>query len=221
VHFVCLPDPTTTTTTTTHTRWSLALELTLYCFMLVSFRYRAESENVVGRYFCSMPDSWYHSMVSNGGNGNNGFIPNTMEGCMALNRPTSAMMSFLATQENTFTQSQMALVQTEVARCETQMMEFATLCPNPADVSNANCPAAVQFFNNNANWISDTQLMTACPQCNGTDLPHPYVLHPPTCRQTREGVLLVRELRARDTHTHGHTHTHTHTHTVFACVFTH
>ena len=117
-------------------------------------------------------------MVSNGGNGNNGFIPNTMAGCMALNLPTSAMMSFLTTQENTFTQDMMAVVDAEVARCTTQMATFATLCTDPSDTTNANCGAAATFFANPANYITDTQLMTACPMCNGTDLPHPYVVVP-------------------------------------------
>lgn len=79
--------------------------------------YQEESENVKGRHFCSLPDSWYHHMVSRGGNGNNGFIPNTEARCMQLNRPTSQMMTFLTTQESAYTQQLQAQVAAEYVCC--------------------------------------------------------------------------------------------------------
>jgi len=63
--------------------------------------YRNKSENIVGRNYCWLPDSWYHFMVSQGGNGNNGFIPNTQYLCEALNQPTSQMSRFLHSQLDT------------------------------------------------------------------------------------------------------------------------
>eukprot|EP00056_Hartaetosiga_gracilis_P013768 m.231079 g.231079 ORF g.231079 m.231079 type:complete len:1329 (-) comp13895_c4_seq1:92-4078(-) len=62
--------------------------------------YRNNSENVVGRHYCSLPDAWYHHMVGRGGNGRNGFIPNTKETCEALNEENSPLVAFLRDQQS-------------------------------------------------------------------------------------------------------------------------
>jgi hypothetical protein len=134
--------------------------------------YQAESENVKGREYCSMPDAWYHHMISRGGNGNNGFIPNTQARCEALNNPTSPMMSFLATREQAYTVALNAVVDEEFARCTAQMGSFQTVCPLANATSG--CPEAVTFFSTASNFVTETQIDAACPVCNGTDVAHPY-----------------------------------------------
>mmetsp|Transcript_24311 Transcript_24311/g.72639 ORF Transcript_24311/g.72639 Transcript_24311/m.72639 type:complete len:1418 (-) Transcript_24311:1276-5529(-) len=141
--------------------------------------YQEESENVKGRYFCSLPDSWYHHMISRGGNGRNGFIPNTELGCAQLNRATSAMMTFLTSQESAYVQQMTASLQAEYMRCTAQMSNFAVLCTQ----GNASqCPQAVSFFNDAANFITEAQLNTQCPVCAAGSVPHPYA----TCHMCGE-----------------------------------
>lgn len=113
--------------------------------------YRSESENVKGRYYCSLPDSWYHSMVSQGGNGNNGFIPNTYETCEALNAPNSRMMAFLQQKQAADSAVLGALVDTELQTCY-----------NELSISNA------------SSLITVAQLQQNCPSCSPGWTTHPY-----------------------------------------------
>jgi hypothetical protein len=79
--------------------------------------YRTESENVKGRFYCVMPESWYHHMVRTGGNGNNGFIPNTVETCDALNEEGSQMSTFVQQEIAGSQANQRAIIDLEVQRC--------------------------------------------------------------------------------------------------------
>lgn len=113
--------------------------------------YRSESENVKGRYFCSLPDKWYHSMVANGGNGNNGFIPNTQEQCLALNAPNSAMMTFLRQQAAVDAAALTKLIDLELSTC------FNTIS-----------------VTDNAATLTADDLVAQCPSCPANWQLHPY-----------------------------------------------
>eukprot|EP00051_Salpingoeca_urceolata_P010125 m.123447 g.123447 ORF g.123447 m.123447 type:complete len:1382 (-) comp16588_c0_seq1:189-4334(-) len=101
--------------------------------------YQAQSENVKGRNFCSLPDSWYHHMVRTGGNGNNGFIPNTEPTCTALNAENSGMKRFLKERAEAQHELQEALVKQEVAECETALRECALLSNDETSSLRVDC----------------------------------------------------------------------------------
>jgi len=90
--------------------------------------YKAESENVKGRMFCSLPDAWYHEKVRTGGNGNNGFIPSTQAACVALNTG-SEMSTFMQQLTETKLAVSSAIIEAEYSRCLTQFEKVADACP--------------------------------------------------------------------------------------------
>jgi len=112
--------------------------------------YRSESENIKGRNYCWMPDSWYHFMVSQGGNGNNGFIPNTETTCLAQNAPNSAMITFLRQQAANDAASLRTKVDAEFQAC------------NNAFAAGINTSVTV------------SQTEVACPACRAGWVAHPY-----------------------------------------------
>lgn len=113
--------------------------------------YQAESENVKGRYYCSLPDKWYHYMVSQGGNGNNGFIPSTPSQCAALNAPSSQMMIYLRAQAMQFASALQTQIANELFFCNSQLSAGATI-----------------------KTITLAQLEAACPSCPTGFVTHPY-----------------------------------------------
>lgn len=147
--------------------------------------YRANSENVVGRHFCSIPDAWYHHMVRQGGNGNNGFIPNTEDTCMALNGPGSQMITYLEQQAAAATAEQTAKVGAELRRCNDQMEDIMELCNtgNGSSVADGNCPQYDAIFSAvsvsdpiaDRDWLVQDDLTSECPVCPPS-IPskHPY-----------------------------------------------
>ena len=161
--------------------------------------YRANSENVIGRHFCAMPDSWYHHMIRQGGNGNNGFIPNTMETCAALNNPGSAMITYLEQQAADNQAAQAALVSAELRRCNDQMEEIMELCDigtnGSSSVADGSCDRYTSIFNvptttaiSDRQWLLAADLLGECPVCpteSATPSQHPYsdcaLCGPATC----------------------------------------
>lgn len=154
--------------------------------------YQAESENVKGRHFCSLPDSWYHDMVKNGGNGNAGFIPNTEARCEALNQPGTAMVVFLERKAAAANALQEALANRELRRCNDQMEEIMELCDvglnGTSTVGDESCPRYAQIFSATGDarlWRTAADLATACPVCPAGTFMHPYsdcaLCGPATC----------------------------------------
>jgi len=155
--------------------------------------YQSESENVKGRHYCSIPDSWYHNMIRNGGNGNNGFIPNTEvlcqgeDGTGGLNAENSQMMQFIAQKDAPATAALEAKIATEFASCITYMQDLSDICTNGTD----NCPQYAALFEQDDKAIADRKYVlesdfaTPCPICNGTLIEHPYstcsLCGPATC----------------------------------------
>eukprot|EP00052_Salpingoeca_macrocollata_P011461 m.88360 g.88360 ORF g.88360 m.88360 type:complete len:1333 (+) comp18065_c0_seq1:247-4245(+) len=137
--------------------------------------YQANSENVLGRNYCWIPDSWYHHMVARG-NDNAGFIPNTETLCNRLNTdPNSAMVTFLRQEILTQFAQLENLVATELAQCE--QAHAACLSQGVGLTGAPNCDVF------NAQTISPAILDAVCHPCNVSDnswVPHP---HPecPTC----------------------------------------
>lgn len=140
--------------------------------------YQAESENVKGRQYCSLVDKWYHHMIATGGNGNNGFIPNTEQSCLALNAETSQMMTFLSAQALATTQQQMQIVATETARCDSSMLSLQAACTLAENVTS--CAAYTDFFGNASKFVTVDAMEAACPVCPdsgssaGLPLLHPH-----------------------------------------------
>jgi len=91
--------------------------------------YRQESENVKGRMRCRIPDSWYNHMLSRGGNGNNGFIPNTQEKCLDLNEKDSGMSTFVEQETQKKFATLSANVEAEFSRCMIKNDEVLGECP--------------------------------------------------------------------------------------------
>ena len=139
--------------------------------------YVAESENVKGRFYCWLPDSWYHDKVKNGGNGNNGFIPNSNQTCEALNNPGSEMVTFLRREA----QAQYAATQAAITREKLNCDQARALCTSLGDGVDGGGSACNAAFA--ASAINQTQLDGICNVCNVTD--GSYLLHPwaicPTC----------------------------------------
>jgi len=131
---------------------------------------RADSENLRGRHFCKLPDTWYHHMVERGGNGNNGFIPNTEARCDALNNENTQMTNFLKeklTQHHATFEAQVAAEFEEcvdtLAECSTLQGDAFTKCLN-------------RF---NARAVTAEAVETAVPQCGAGWAAHPFSF----CRQ--------------------------------------
>jgi len=120
--------------------------------------YQAESENIKGRYYCSLPDKWYHFMVSQGGNGNNGFIPNTAAGCFGLNAANSPMITYLRQQIAADAAALAAKVSSEYQSC---VQAFAV-------ASSATVPPLPT--------VTESQLQSVCPSCPAGWTTHPYAL---------------------------------------------
>jgi hypothetical protein len=140
--------------------------------------YQNTSENVVGRGFCWMPDDYYHMMVGNGGNGNQGFIPNTPQTCAALNAPTSNMMRFLRVRLQAQFNAFQAQVVAETRRCNTAWSTCVLQGTSTGAAGAAACSA-----NFTANSMTQAQLDSVCSPCNVTDgsfVPHPSP-RCPTC----------------------------------------
>ena len=136
--------------------------------------YQAQSENVVGRYYCWIPDEWYHFMVSRGGNGNNGFIPNTEYGCLSLNNATSPMVTYLKQViSNDYSGLEYA-AQTEYSLCLDALEANLLKCQGlttPTDVS----ACISNFYSTKSYSLSD--IYSQCPQCDSKSAfpdPHPY-----------------------------------------------
>ena len=133
--------------------------------------YRSESENIKGRWFCSLPDKWYHYMISKGGNGNEGFIPNTSELCLALNNPSSQMMAYLRQEAALDAADVKAVISSEYYAC----LSMASKGPL-------------------TNGTSLATLDAACPACPANWTTHPYTLCrvciPETCAATLVAVNL-------------------------------
>eukprot|EP00730_Choanoeca_flexa_P007634 TRINITY_DN12364_c0_g1_i1.p1 TRINITY_DN12364_c0_g1~~TRINITY_DN12364_c0_g1_i1.p1 ORF type:complete len:1352 (+),score=367.27 TRINITY_DN12364_c0_g1_i1:132-4187(+) len=125
--------------------------------------YETHSENVMGRHFCAMPDSYYHHMVGRGGNGRNGFIPNTESRCLALNQDDSAMMTFLKAELDDEVAAKEAEAQAEFNTCEDLYAECA-LRSNPDA-----CRARID-----RNTTTQAELDAQCPPCSAGNQLHPY-----------------------------------------------
>lgn len=144
--------------------------------------YTEESENVKGRHFCKLPDSWYHHMIRNGGNGNNGFIPNTkllcegVDGSGGLNSETSRMMQYIAQQDAPTTAALQAKINQETTACNNFMEQISDICTN----NTVGCPQYETFFNRdnqpieNRNYVLASDLDAACPVCADPALPVPH-----------------------------------------------
>ena len=91
--------------------------------------YQQESENVKGRMRCRIPDSWYNHMIGNGGNGNNGFIPNTAGRCEALNNKDSGMSQYIEKKEEEKAATLSARVEAEFSSCQAKNAEVLEACP--------------------------------------------------------------------------------------------
>eukprot|EP00039_Didymoeca_costata_P017920 m.331362 g.331362 ORF g.331362 m.331362 type:complete len:1488 (-) comp16713_c0_seq1:193-4656(-) len=139
--------------------------------------YRQESENVKGRYHCRLPDSWYHNMVRNGGNGNNGFIPNTKTLCDNLNMEGSPMATFIANQAETDLASSTARINAEWDRCVAANQKMADSCVTVNNMTDTldtalSCSIARAEYNKFGVPVSDLQsAMDVCPDGKGL---HPY-----------------------------------------------
>jgi len=147
--------------------------------------YQTQSENVKGRHFCSIPDSWYHNMIRNGGNGNNGFIPNTEllcvgeDGTGGLNAENSQMMQFIAQNDAAATASIEAKINAEFAACNTFMTDIQELCTTANGTQVQTCTQYNAFFNKDSEPVANRQYLlegdfaTPCPVCANTTVPHP------------------------------------------------
>lgn len=143
--------------------------------------YQSESENVKGRYHCRLPDSWYHSMVRNGGNGNNGFIPNTEELCENLNMAGSRMNTFLATQAETSFAEAQERVSKEFQMCTAGLVALTEACPvsattNQTDTTSSNlaCRIARQNFLADGVALDNAELVAAMNVCPEGQSLHPF-----------------------------------------------
>jgi hypothetical protein len=127
--------------------------------------YKNESENVKGRSRCRIPDLWYHHMVKNGGNGNNGFIPNTAALCNDLNKPKSAMNTFMEGESQKIEQQSAAVRTREFQRCQAASSAIADSCGsslvavNGTDALGAAC---ADSDINNENFDSNPGYNGAC-----------------------------------------------------------
>jgi hypothetical protein len=131
--------------------------------------YKAESENVKGRHFCSIPQSWYFHMVGRGGNGRNGFIPNTRATCEALNQEDTAMTKFLEEEQEESAKALELQVQTEYDTC----LELYEECA--ASQERTDCLETLK-----KKGMNHADLSNAVPGCGnfanpaGPGIPHPY-----------------------------------------------
>lgn len=127
--------------------------------------YKAKSENVLGRNFCSLPDDWYHHMVGRGGNGNNGFIPNNEIDCQKLNNPGTQMTNFLKSEKAA---EHAALAATAAAQQQT-CNEFLADFTNELTASGK----PVADFCKEVT-MSPEDLDDQCPECGADHILHPH-----------------------------------------------
>eukprot|EP00042_Codosiga_hollandica_P057950 m.867356 g.867356 ORF g.867356 m.867356 type:complete len:1326 (+) comp59728_c0_seq2:80-4057(+) len=145
--------------------------------------YRNETENLVGRHYCWIPDAFYHSKVSQGGNGNQGFIPNTEAKCLKLNAKGEPLMTFMTTQSNVEYATLQSTVAAEFARCNDAVDSAVTQC-NLLGTQAAINSCIARFVSTST--ISEDALAAAVPSCiAGSQFPE---LHPsgsvcPVCLQ--------------------------------------
>eukprot|EP00054_Salpingoeca_dolichothecata_P028231 m.212749 g.212749 ORF g.212749 m.212749 type:complete len:1339 (+) comp26162_c0_seq2:104-4120(+) len=127
--------------------------------------YRAESENVKGRYHCRLPDSWYHHRVSQ--NANNVFIPNNKIGCENQNAPGSQMVTFLSQEATKGHRALQTIVQQEVDRC----LAALSACDSLTGTANTTCRN-----NFRAGGVSEAAIQSQVPICgsDGVWSKHPY-----------------------------------------------
>jgi len=144
--------------------------------------YKENSENVKGRHFCALPDLYYHHMIRRGGNGRNGFIPNTEATCLAQNRPGTGMTNFL--RENKLAQHAELKkgAQEELQQCQNFLADFNL------ERAAAGEPTLADFCADKT--ISPAELETMCPQCNAGFMPHP---RPPSVQSEEPCFVCVPE----------------------------
>lgn len=129
--------------------------------------YRGQSENVVGRHYCNIPDRWYHHKVSTGGNGRRGFIPNTQESCEALNDDNSEMVSFLRDLNAPDHDRLLAVVAEEFQAC---LSGIRTCYDNAWD--NNTLTRCLDDWEVNRT-VTVSELEAICPDCPDGNLVHP------------------------------------------------
>ncbi|EGD81580.1 hypothetical protein PTSG_02295 [Salpingoeca rosetta] len=129
--------------------------------------YRNQSENVLGRNYCAIPDTWYHHKVATGGNGRNGFIPNTKETCEALNEEGSEMVAFLREQRSPAHEQLLATVEAEFQRC---IADIRSCFDNAWD--NSTLQVCLDDWRVNRT-ITAAELEALCPDCPGSNVVHP------------------------------------------------
>ena len=129
--------------------------------------YRNNSENVVGRHYCAIPDAWYHHKVSTGGNGRSGFIPNNKWDCEGLNNDTSPMVAFLRDLRSPQHEQLLSVVEAEFQGC---ISDIRSCFDNAWD--NATLDACLADWRENRT-ITIEELESVCPDC-----PAGHVVHP-------------------------------------------
>jgi hypothetical protein len=133
--------------------------------------YQTHSENVMGRNFCAIPNEWYHHMISRGGNGNNGFIPNTMALCNNLNNEGSQMHTFLRQRAAQAFQSAAERAREEQLMCEQAQLECGELVDETA-LYNA-CKAKFDDLSITADQFK-TEVEAKCSICEAGEVEHPF-----------------------------------------------
>lgn len=125
----------------------------------------------MGRHFCAIPNEWYHHMIARGGNGRNGFIPNTEVLCNNLNNEGSQMHTFLRQRAaQAFEQASTQARQEQLA-CESAVAACAEVADEPALF--AQCKAKFDELALTSDEFTAAVLAT-CDICEAGETEHPF-----------------------------------------------